>query len=64
MNVVEALALVRDETGTAPLWQAAHVLAAAVERVREIHMLRDDDMCRECLDDYPCATLRALDDSR
>lgn len=31
MNVAEALTLVRDETGTAPLWQAAHALAAEVE---------------------------------
>lgn len=52
--------------GIRELWRSARRArskrcGAAIERVRDIHLMRDDDLCRECLDDYPCATRRALD---
>ena len=36
---------------------------AAIQRVRELHTPYWDvtEMCRECSDDWPCDTLRALD---
>jgi len=36
---------------------------AAIQRVRELHAPYWDvtEMCRECSDDWPCGTIRALD---
>lgn len=39
---------------------------AAIERVRELHTPYFDvtEMCRECSDDWPCDTIRALEGER
>lgn len=40
-------------------------LTAAVERVRALHhnRARGAYACAECRDDYPCATIRALEEA-
>ena len=50
-----------------PLLDALDAAEAAVQRVRELHFdeyVEDEDRnrCYECGDDWPCATIRSIDD--